>query len=396
MPYKNLKCDILTQVAKGSLIKETRGFKEADKLATLILADGTVIHGIGFGAQKKVYGEVVFNTGMVGYPEAITDPSYNGQILVQTYPLIGNYGVCEEHFESDGPKIEGYVVHELCREPSHWASKRTLDEWLEATGVPGIEQVDTRMLTKKIRVHGVILGILCVYERGNDPDIPALLEEAKHIPDPNKTDLVAEVATKKIQQLDVNGKYHVVLVDCGVKKNIVRSLLNRKLNVTIVPPHTSAEKILDMSPQGILLSNGPGDPKMVPYLIKTVKQLIETNIPMMGICLGNQILALAFGGDTYKLKFGHRGQNHPCIELDTGRCYITSQNHGYAVNAEQLEGTGLRVTHINANDKTVEGLAHEKKPIFATQWHPEAAPGPNDTNYLFDLFLKNIRLYAGD
>ncbi|MEM3088513.1 MAG: glutamine-hydrolyzing carbamoyl-phosphate synthase small subunit, partial [Candidatus Bathyarchaeia archaeon] len=361
MPYKNLKCNILTEVAKGSLIKETHGFKEASKLATLILADGIVVHGIGFGAQKKVYGEVVFNTGMVGYPEAITDPSYNGQILVQTYPLIGNYGVCEEHFESDGPKIEGYVIHELCREPSHWASKRTLDEWLEASGVPGIERVDTRMLTKKIRVHGVILGILCVYEHGDDPDIPALLEEVKHIPDPNKTDLVAEVATKKIQQLDVNGKHHVVLIDCGVKKSIVRSLLNRKVNVTIVPPYMSAEKILDMSPDGILLSNGPGDPKMVPYLIKTVKQLIETNIPIMGICLGNQILALAFGGDTYKLKFGHRGQNHPCIELNTGRCYITSQNHGYAVNAEQLKGTGLRVTHINANDKTVEGLAHEKK-----------------------------------
>lgn len=357
------------------------------------MADGTLVRGVGFGAVKKTSGEVVFNTGMVGYPEAITDPSYNGQILMQTYPLIGNYGICPSHFESDAPKIEGYIVHELCREPSHWASKMTLDAWLENKGIPGIERVDTRMLTKKIRIYGVMLGIVWVYKKGNEPDLDELLKEAKHIPDPNKTDLVAEVATKKIQRLSVKGNYHVVLVDCGVKKSIVRSLLDRKVNVTIVPPHTSADKILDMAPHGILLSNGPGDPKMVPYLIKTVKQLIETSIPIMGICLGNQILALAFGGDTYKLKFGHRGQNHPCVELDTGRCYITSQNHGYAVKTKSLKGTGLRVTYLNANDKTVEGLAHRKKPIFAVQFHPEASPRPEDTLHLFDRFLKNLEVY---
>jgi len=396
MPYKNLKCNIQTEVAKGSLIKKTRGFKEADKLAILVLADGTIVHGIGFGAQKKVYGEVVFNTGMVGYPEAITDPSYNGQILVQTYPLIGNYGVCQEHFESDGPKIEGYVVHELCREPSHWASNRTLDEWLEAVGVPGIERVDTRMLTKKIRIHGVILGILQVYERGDDPDLPALLEEAKHIPDPNKTDLVAEVATTRISKHDAGGRYDVALIDCGVKRNIIRKLVEQGFNVLQVPPRTSAKEILDLAPDGIVISNGPGDPKMVPYVIETCRQLIRTKIPIMGICLGNQILALAFGGNTYKLKFGHRGQNHPCTELSTGRCYITSQNHGYAVELESLKEKGLRVTHINANDKTVEGIAHNELPIFAVQFHPEAAPGPNDTNHLFDAFLKNVRRYAGD
>lgn len=377
-------------VAKGSLSKKIapNGF---EKEAVLVLADGTLVNGVGFGAVKKSSGEVVFNTGMVGYPEAITDPSYNGQILMQTYPLIGNYGVYPEHFESDNPKIEGYIVHELCREPSHWASKITLDKWLESSGIPAIESVDTRMLTKKIRIYGVMLGILEVYKRRDKPNFNELLKKAKHIPDPNKADLVAEVATKKIQKLDVKGKYHVVLVDCGVKKNIIRSLLSRKLNVTVVPPNTSADQILDMDPNGILLSNGPGDPKMVPYVVKTVKELIPTDIPIMGICLGNQILALAFGGDTYKLKFGHRGQNHPCIELDTGHCYITSQNHGYAIKTESLNGTGLRITHINANDKTIEGIAHIKKPIFAIQFHPEAAPGPEDTRHLFDQFLNNIK-----
>lgn len=347
--------------------------------------------GVGFGATRKVSGEVVFNTGMVGYPEAITDPSYNGQILMQTYPLIGNYGVCPDHFESDGPKIEGYIVHELCREPSHWASKKRLDEWLRETGIPGIERADTRMLTKKIRIYGVILGILWVYRNGDGPDFDELLKEARHIPDPNKTDLVAEVATKKVHKFNVKGKHHVVLVDCGVKRNIIRSLLDKKLNVTVVPPNTTADKILDMKPDGIVLSNGPGDPKMVPYVIKTVKELTQVDTPIMGICLGNQILALAFSGDTYKLKFGHRGQNHPCVDLETGRCYITSQNHGYAVKAESLKGTGLKVTWINANDKTVEGLEHIKKHIFAIQFHPEATPGPEDTQYLFDRFLKNMR-----
>jgi len=366
-----------------------------EKEAVLVLADGTLVKGVGFGAVGKKSGEVVFNTGMVGYPEAITDPSYNGQILMQTYPFIGNYGIYPAHFESDNPKIEGYIIHELCREPSHWASKITLDKWLEDSGIPAIERVDTRMLTKKIRIYGVMLGILEVYKRRDLPDFNELLKEAKHIPDPNKTDLVAEVATRKIQKLDVKGKYHVVLVDCGVKKNIIRSLVRRKLNVTVVPPNTSTEQILDMNPNGILLSNGPGDPKMVPYVVETARELVQTDIPIMGICLGIQILALAFGGDTYKLKFGHRGQNHPCIDLDTGRCYITSQNHGYAVKAESLNGKELKVTYINANDKTVEGIAHLKKPIFAVQFHPEAAPGPEDTQHLFDQFLENIKDYAG-
>jgi len=366
------------------------------KEAVLVLADGTFVKGVGFGSIKKVSGEVVFNTGMVGYPESITDPSYKGQILMQTYPLIGNYGVCPDHFESDGPKIEGYVIHELCREPSHWASKKSLDDWFVETGIPGIERVDTRMLTEKIRIYGVILGILWVYKRGEGPDSDEILKEAKRIPDPNKIDLVAEVATKEVKTFNVNGKYNVVFIDCGVKQNSIRNMLSKNLKVTLVPPNTTADKILDMKPDGIAVSNGPGDPKMVPYVIKTLKELTETDIPIMGICLGNQLLALALGGDTYKLKFGHRGQNHPCIDLETEKCYITSQNHGYAVKAESLKGTGLKVTWINANDKTVEGLTHTKKPIFAVQFHPEAGPGPQDTQFLFDRFLESMKEHVGD
>ena len=336
-------------------------------------------------------GEVVFNTGMVGYPESITDPSYNGQILIQTYPLIGNYGVCPDHFESDGPKIEGYVVRELCREPSHWASELTLDEWLEKSGVPGIEGVDTRSLTKKIRVDGTMLGVLWVYELGDEPDIGQLLEEVRHVRDPNERDLVAEVATRRLVRHDAGGRHDVVLIDCGVKRSIISSLLARGLNVIQVPPSTSSEEILDINPSGAVLSNGPGDPKMVPYVIETVKGLASERMPILGICLGNQIIALALGGDTYKLKFGHRGQNHPCLRVGMEQCFITSQNHGYAVRPGSLTGTGLRVTFVNANDRTVEGIAHAELPLYAVQFHPEASPGPLDTQFIFDGFLEAVR-----
>lgn len=368
--------------------------KRGEKRALLVLEDGSVFKGIGFGAVKKVYGEVVFNTGMVGYVESITDPSYNGQILVQTYPLVGNYGVCPDHFESDGPKIEGYVIRELCREPSHWASRKTLEKWLEEEGIPGICGIDTRYLTQKLRTHGTMLGILYVYE-GDEPNIDGLLSEVKNIPDPNKTDLVIEVATKEVLEFTASPQpaFHVVLIDCGAKRGIIRELLKRNIRVTVVPPTFTADKILDYDPDGILISNGPGDPKMVPYIVETARSLCEYRIPMMGICLGNQIIALALGGDTYKLKFGHRGQNHPCIDLATNRCYITSQNHGYVVDIESLKKTGVEITHINANDKTVEGIKCEDKPIFAVQFHPEASPGPEDNSYLFDNFVKLMRRY---
>jgi len=376
------------------LIAKSKETNDPEKSAVLVLEDGTLVKGIGFGASKKVYGEVVFNTGMVGYPESITDPSYNGQILMQTYPLIGNYGVQPAHFESEAPKIEGYVVHELCREPSHTASKTTLDEWLTECGVPGIEAVDTRKLTKKIRVKGVMLGILETYERRAEPDFERLLEEAKRIPDPYGQDLVGEVTVRKTERLDVNGDVDIVLIDCGAKRNIIRNLLTRKVNVIRVPYNTSVTNILEHEPEGILISNGPGDPKTCKQTIENIRELSETKIPILGICLGVQLLALALGGDTYKLKFGHRGQNHPVIDLKTNRCYITSQNHGFAVEEGSLKGTGFEVFLSNANDKTVEGLTHRSKPIKAVQFHPEASPGPNDTNYLFDWLVQKATDYG--
>jgi len=391
-PVEKFKSKIFLLLKKGSLFPLNN--HKPEKEAYLALADGTIIFGYGFGSTCKTSGEVVFNTGMVGYVESITDPSYNGQILTQTYPLIGNYGVCPEHFESDGPKIRGYVIRELCFEPSHWASKKTLNEWLEEAGIPGIYGVDTRMLTKKLRVYGVMLGILHVYSPKEKPSIEEIKKEVKHIPDPNKTDLAKEVSVKKPIQHEVNGKYGVVLIDCGVKRSILQNILARKLNVIQVPIDTSTDKILSENPDGIVISNGPGDPKMVPYLVETVKQLLEVKIPIFGICLGCQILALAFGGDTYKLKFGHRGQNHPVVDLETERCFITSQNHGYAINPESLP-EDVKITFLNVNDKTVEGIKHEKLPVFAVQFHPEAAPGPYDTGFLFDIFIRNIENYKG-
>jgi len=325
---------------------------------------------------------------MVGYTEAITDPSYKEQILIQTYPLIGNYGVCPEQFESEGPKISGYVVRELCDSPSHWSSKMEVGEWLEAAGVPGIQGVDTRMLTKRIREMGTQLGILQVYDKGVAPDVVSLLEEAKRVYDPNKKDLVSAVATKEVRRYEAKEeKCILALIDCGVKMNIVRSLLRRGASVWQFPPGSSAKDVLRVKPDGLVISNGPGDPKMVGYVIEKVPEFIDAGVPIMGICLGCQIIALALGGDTYKLKFGHRGQNHPCVEVNTGRCYITSQNHGFAVRAESLKGKGLEVTYVNANDGTVEGIADEGRKIFAVQFHPEGAPGPEDTDFLFDRFI---------
>ncbi len=377
---------------KGSLNSPISESNSEDKKAVLVLEDGTLVQGKGFGAVKKVSGEVVFNTGMVGYTEAITDASYNGQILIQTYPLIGNYGVSPEHFESDGPKIEGYIVHEVCRNPSHWSAKWTLDEFLDSNGVPGIEGVDTRSLTKKIRIHGVMLGLLQVYRADQPPDFEQMRSEAEELLDPNEKDLVAEVSTHEMLEHKASGRTCVVLIDCGVKKNIVRCLLDRKISVLQVPPTLSADKILEYEPDGVVISNGPGDPKRIPHVIETVRDLVHEKMPVLGICLGNQLLALALGGDTYKMKFGHRGQNHPCVDLRTGKCYITSQNHGYAVKPQSLADTVLEVTFVNANDETVEAVEHRSLPVFATQWHPEASPGPNDTNFLFDKFLKSMEV----
>jgi len=374
--------------------------REAGK-AALVLEDGTIFLGNGFGATRKVSGEVVFSTSMVGYPESLTDPSYHGQILTLTYPLIGNYGVpsykCEKFgvpvfFESIGIKVTGLVIQELCLTPYHWASERTLDEWLRSEGIPGIYNIDTRRLTKKLREKGVMLGILEVYEKDSEPDVEQLLKEARHIPDPNMRDLVKEVTIKEPIHYKAGDKRRIVLVDCGVKAGIIRSLLQRGVEVIRVPYTFSADEILEYKPDGVLISNGPGDPKqMSKEPIEAAASLIEEDVPVMGICLGNQIISLALGGDTYKLKYGHRSQNQPAYDLETGRCYITTQNHGYATDAESLKETDLEVWFINANDKTVEGIRHKNRKSFAVQWHPEASPGPYDTEFLFDLFINKTR-----
>lgn len=364
--------------------------------AVLVLEDGSTFAGYGFGAAKKVTGECVFSTSMVGYPESLTDPSYKGQILTFTYPLVGNYGVPTYHkengvlkyFESDNIKVTGFVVHELCKHPFHWASTRTLDQWLKDEDVPGIYGIDTRQLTKKLRVKGVMLGILKVCELDENPDISALLKEVKNIQDPNFTDLAKQVTVKEPIRYEGGGNKLAVVIDCGVKYGILRNLLRRGFDVVRVPCDYSAEQILDFNPDGVMISNGPGDPKQCVKAVEAVRELLDKNMPMMGVCLGTQILALAVGGDTYKLKYGHRSQNQPALDLETGRCYITTQNHGYTVKRDSIKGTGLTEWFMNANDKTVEGVKHKTKPAFALQWHPEASPGPYDTEFLFDRFRK--------
>jgi len=364
--------------------------------AVLVLEDGSHFFGHGFGAVKKVSGEIVFSTSTVGYPEALTDPSYKGQILTLTYPLVGNYGVppndlelgIPRYFESDSIKVTGLVIHELCKKPCHWTSIKTLDEWLKNENIPGIYGIDTRKLTKKLRVKGVMLGILQVCGEGEELNLEELLKEVETVPDPNLTDLVREVTIKEPVHYEVGGNKVVVLIDCGVKYGILRNLLKRGIDVIRVPYNFLTEEILEYNPAGVILSNGPGDPKKCVKTIECVRGLVEEYIPTMGICLGTQILALALGGDTYKLKYGHRSQNQPVLDLETSRCYITTQNHGYAVNSNSLKRTNLDVLFINANDKTVEGIKHKSKPAFALQWHLETGLGPYDTEFLFDKFLK--------
>ena len=368
--------------------------------AVLVLEDGSFFVGNGFGAAGKVTGEVVFSTSMVGYPESLTDPSYRGQILTLTYPLVGNYGVPNYdgdkfgvplNFESLGIKVTGLVIQELCQVPHHWTSKRTLDQWLRSESVPGIYGISTRRLTQKLREKGVMLGVLEVCQEGEEPDFERLLKEAKNIPDPNMRDLAGEVTAKEPIHYESGKNKKIVLIDCGVKAGILRNLIQRQVDVIRVPYGMSAEEILEYKPNGVLISNGPGDPKKCEKTIESVRSIVEEKVPTMGICLGNQILALALGGDTYKLKYGHRSQNQPSYDLNTGRCYITTQNHGYTVTAESLEDTGLKVWFINANDKTVEGVKYKNGVTFAVQWHPEASPGPYDTEFLFDKFLKRAR-----
>ena len=364
--------------------------------AALAIEDGTFVEGEGFGAEGYVEGELVFNTSMTGYVEALTDPSYAGQILMMTYPLIGNYGVCEEDFESDGVKVEGFVVRELCREPSNWRCSKNLDDFLKEYDVPGIEGIDTRALTKKTRVYGAMKAVLAVgdYDRGK------MLKRAVEQPSITEVDLVDKVCVeepKRIEGEDIGkgigkGKYEVVLVDCGIKLSIVRQLIKRGLNVTLVPYNYPPKKIKELDPDGIFISNGPGDPARVKPTIETIRALAG-KFPMAGICLGNQLVALALGGKTFKLKFGHRGANQPVKDFETGRVFISSQNHGFAVDERSLEGTGLEVTQINLNDRTVEGMRHRDIPLITVQYHPEAGPGPHDTYFFFDRFYRMVKEY---
>ena len=356
--------------------------------AVLVMADGTVVEGMGFGAQAAAEGEVVFNTSMCGYQECLTDPSYKAQILMMTYPLIGNYGVNGKDFESERIQAEGFIIRELTEHPSHGKLTGTLSGFLKEYGIPGIQGIDTRYLTRKIRNYGVMNGILKYpYEK---KELEDLKEKAAKLQSISEKDLVDLVSVKKPKKYDVKGEKTVVLLDCGVKQSIINLLLERKINVVQVPARTSAKEILDYEPSGIMLSNGPGDPEKVDYAIATIKKLMDEQIPMFGICLGNQLIGLACGGKTYKLKFGHRGSNHPVKDLKTGRSHITTQNHGFAVDAKMLPEE-FEVTHVSLNDGSVEGIRHKELPIAAVQYHPEAHAGPWYNYYLFDDFVGMLK-----
>jgi carbamoyl-phosphate synthase small subunit len=352
------------------------------KTATLVLADGAIYEGYSFGAETDAVGEVVFNTSMAGYQEMLTDPSYAGQILIPTYPLIGNYGTNNEDDESRRIQVRGFVVREECDLPNHYLNNKTIHDYLMAGGIPGIWGVDTRAITRRLRSVGVMMGMI------TSSLTPAeALEAIKKAPDYGDIDFVKGVTTEKQYEWKDSDKatYRVVALDCGLKYNILRLLAKHGCRTTIVPCTTSAEEILSLKPDGILLSPGPGDPDKLDYLVETVKKLVGRQ-PIMGICLGNQLIHRAFGGKHFKLKFGHRGGNHPVRDLQSGRVYITAQNHGYAADPATVSKE-LEVTHVNLNDGTVEGLRHKELPIFSIQYHSEASPGPLDNVYLFEKFV---------
>jgi len=352
------------------------------QLSKLVLEDGSVFTGYSFGSKNAVTGEVVFNTGMIGYPETLTDPSYKGQILVLTYPLIGNYGVPGDerednllkYFESDKIHLQGLVIADYSDKYSHWNAKKSLSEWMKEYNIPGIYGVDTRELTKKLREKGTMPGKI-IYNKEN-----------VEFEDPNERNLLAEVSIKESFTYK-KGKKKVIIIDCGVKHSIIRAFLRRNITVFRCPWNYN---FLQEKAEGIVISNGPGDPKMCKETIENVRKVISKNIPILGICLGSQILGLAAGANTYKLKYGHRSQNQPCVEVGTKRCYITSQNHGYAIDSDTLP-EDWREWFYNNNDKTNEGIIHISKPFFGTQFHPEASPGPDDTEFLFDMFLRAMK-----
>ena len=363
--------------------------------ALLALADGRVFRGDACGAGGEASGEVVFNTAMTGYQEILTDPSYRGQMVCMTYPLIGNYGISPEDVESRRPWVNGFIVKEMCGYPSNWRGRMRLEDYLREHGIVAIQGIDTRALTRHLRDHGAQEGIISTVEA----DADRLVERARALPGLVGRDLVTEVSVAEPHGWDQGTwdlargytappepRFRVVAFDSGIKQNILRQLSSLGCGVTVVPARTTAEAVLEMRPHGVFLSNGPGDPEAVPYLVESVRGLVGRT-PIFGICLGNQILGLALGGKTYKLKFGHHGANHPVRDLSTGRVEITAQNHGFSVDPTSVAKLGLDETHVNLNDGTSEGMRHRELPIFSVQYHPEASPGPHDAHYLFHRFI---------
>ena len=372
--------------------------------ALLALEDGRIFEGESFGASGTEVGEICFNTSMTGYQEVLTDPSYRGQIVAMTYPLIGNYGTNATDQESTRPQVRGFVIEELSQLPSNWRAEESLDEYLKRWTVPGVEGIDTRALTRHLRTRGAMKACLSTQKMSPEEAITKAIEGKGVI----GIDYVREVTTPTIFQWDPTDelsrqwslaaadesprlppiRHHIVAFDYGMKRNILRSLRQRGFGVTVVPATTTAEQVLALNPDGIFLSNGPGDPEALPYAHQTVQSLIGQK-PIFGICLGHQVLGFAFGGRTFKLKFGHHGGNQPVKDLRSGKVAITSQNHGFAVDPESLPPE-IEVTHVNLNDNTVEGMRHKTLPVFSVQYHPEAAPGPHDAEYFFEQFAELI------
>ena len=357
--------------------------------AYLALEDGSVFTGYRCGAPIEAEGEVVFNTGMTGYQEILTDPSYSGQIVTMTYPLVGNYGTNSEDVESNRVHVKGFIVKELCENPSNWRSEESLDDYLKKADVPIFYGLDTRALVRKLRVDGVMRGVI------GESDPEKLVERARQIPEMSGQDLASKVTTDKSYNWPLGTKLEkdkplVIVYDYGVKYSILRYLESNGCAVKVVPSTTSPEDILSENPAGLMLSNGPGDPAAVGYAVENVRNLLG-KLPVFGICLGHQILGLAAGGQTYKLKFGHRGINHPVQELDTKKVRITSQNHGFAVDIDSIKDPEVKISQVNLNDNTVEGMENLDKKWFSVQYHPEAAPGPHDSNFLFQRFFDSLK-----
>lgn len=385
--------------------------------AFLILEDGTVFQGKAIGACKEVISEIVFNTSMAGYLEVLTDPSYAGQAVCMTYPLIGNYGICMEDMESERPWLDGFIVRELSRKPSNFRSNMDIQDFLVKHDIPGIEGIDTRALTKRLRDRGTMNGMITVNESYDLPDVLARLKEYRVTGVVDRVTCQKKYAIPGVKRLEENGPVsgsdisrtegrkapsmirklngagkRVALLDFGEKNNIIRSLQKRGCDVTVYPAFTKAEEILKEKPDGIMLSNGPGDPKECREAIKEIKKLYDADVPIFAICLGHQLMALAAGADTHKMKYGHRGGNHPVKDLETGRVYISSQNHGYVVDVEHLDQKIAVPAFVNVNDGTNEGLSYQGKNIFTVQFHPEACPGPQDSGYLFDRFISMMEV----